>query len=182
MENRLYKIVVTGPESTGKTELATFLAGAFGGTCIPEYARAYVEKLDRRYTYSDVEHIAAVQAWQFSEAVRGKTGIVFLDTYLVITKVWFQEVFGKMPDWIDRKIRESGIDLFLLCYHDLEWIADPVRENPGARREYLFNRYREEIEALGRPFELVRGSGEERFENARRAVLKHFPHLERSAT
>jgi nicotinamide riboside kinase len=182
MKQPPFKIVVTGPESTGKTELAMFLAGTFGGTCIPEYARSYVERLDRRYTWSDVEHIAAVQERQFRETENIGGGCIFLDTYLVITKVWFMEVFGTRPGWIDEKLRESEIDLFLLCYHDLEWIADPVRENPGARREYLFNRYREEIEVLGKPYELIRGFGNERFENARRAVLKHFPQIVNTGT
>jgi nicotinamide riboside kinase len=177
MRTQPIKIVVTGPESSGKTELASFLADAFGCILLPEYARTYIERLSRPYTYSDVVHIATVQESELRNAVETKTGCLVIDTYLVITKIWFREVFGRMPDWIDGALRNSAIDLFLLCYHDLEWVEDSVRENPGERRVYLFDQYRKEIETLGVPFKVIRGRGKERFGNARRAVLAHFPQL-----
>ncbi len=177
-----YKIVISGPESTGKTELAVHLSGLLRADYIPEYARTYIERLERTYTYEDVEHIARVQERELKEAVRKNSRIIILDTYLVITRVWFTEVFGKVPHWIDPCLRESGIDLFLLCFYDIEWVNDPVRENPGPRREYLFNRYREEIERFGIPWEPVRGTGIERFENAGKAVQRHFPGPENKMT
>ena len=175
MKRMPHKIVISGPESTGKTELAAYLAETFKGLILPEYARSYVENLDRRYTYADVEHIAGVQEQEFTQAMQKGYGYVFLDTYLVITKVWFQEAFGRMPEWIDGRLRLAGIDLFLLCYPDLEWVEDGVRENPGERRTYLFERYRAEIAGLHRPFEVIRGCGEERFRNALAAMHRHFP-------
>lgn len=178
MEKGPYKIVITGPESTGKTELSMYLAGTFRGEYIPEYARSYIEGLDRPYTYSDVEHIANVQEQKFREMAKKVSRTIFMDTYLVITKVWFMEVYGRMPGWLDIRMKESGINLFLLCYYDVEWVEDPVRENPGSRREYLFERYRQEIEALGIPYEVIRGTGPSRFDNARRAVLRYFPDFE----
>ncbi|MFC2111784.1 AAA family ATPase [Bacteroidota bacterium] len=172
------KIVVTGPESTGKTELAMYLSRIFGAEYIPEYARTYVENLHHSYTYQDIEHIARVQEKQFFEACKSGNKIIFFDTYLIITKVWFQEVFDKVPLWIDRKLKESEISLFLLCDFDLEWVEDPVRENPGQRRRYLFERYRNEIEMLGIPWELVTRIGPIRSENAKTVILQHFPQLE----
>ena len=178
MEKTPVKIVITGPESTGKTELAKHLAGICRAEYIPEYARTYLERLGRPYTYEDVEHIAREQEQQHREAVSRGDGIIIMDTYLVITKVWFQEVFGRVPYWIDESLERSAVDLFLLCYYDLDWISDPVRENPGFRRKVLFERYREEISLLGIPCELVRGIGPERFTNAQDAVKRHFPHIQ----
>ena len=178
MKHPPLKIVVTGPESTGKTEIARHLAGIFRAEFIAEYARSFIEGLKRPYSYADVEHIARMQVNQFEEAIQRDSGMVFLDTYLVMTKIWFREVYGKMPEWIDQYLRESEIDLFLLCYYDIEWVADPVRENPGIRRKYLFEQYQEEIKLLGIPCELVRGIGPGRFDNAQKAVLKHFSNLE----
>lgn len=178
MEKAPVKIVITGPESTGKTELAKHLAGVCGAEYMPEYARGYVERLGRPYTYEDVEHIARVQEQQLSEAVSRGDRIIIMDTYLVITKIWFREVYGRLPDWIDQSLDRSAIDLFLLCYYDLDWISDPVRENPGARRKVLFEKYREEISMLGIPCAIVNGIGPERFTNARNAVKRHFPHIQ----
>ncbi len=171
------KIVVSGPESTGKTDLVMHLSTIFQAAFIPEYARSYVENLDRHYTYKDVEHIARQQVKDLQEAEKRGGRMIILDTYLVITKIWFLEVYGRMPEWIDKQLREAAINLYLLCYHDLEWVEDPVRENPGQRREFLYNRYRQEIESLGIPCELIRGFGKERLENAREAVIRHFPYL-----
>jgi nicotinamide riboside kinase len=176
------KIVVCGPESTGKTELAEHLSDMLGADLIPEYARSYVEKLDRPYTYKDVEHIARVQEKELMKAVPKNSRIIILDTYLVITRIWFLEVFGRAPGWIEKSLRNSAIDLYLLCYPDIEWVKDPVRENPDPKRKYLFDRYREEIERLDLPWEEVRGHGEQRFENARKGLLRHYPGLEKDPT
>jgi nicotinamide riboside kinase len=170
----MFKVVVTGPESTGKTEICKFLAASFETEFIPEYARQYIVSLNRPYTFEDVERIARMQVEQLRQYRDRKLPILFLDTYLIITKVWFREVYGLIPDWIDQCLADAGIDLFLLCYYDIEWIPDPIRENPGPRRAFLYESYLKEIKALGRPCEVVRGSGTERFDNAKRVVGKHF--------
>ena len=101
----------------------------------------------------------------------GKAGeFLFYDTYLVITKVWFKVVYGKYPDWLDDYLGNAGIDLFLLCYPDLPWIPDPVRENPGEMRVRLFNMYMEEAGYLGYPVRVIKGTGQHRYRNAVRAV------------
>lgn len=170
-------IVITGPESTGKTSLAGFLGNEFGYGYVPEYARKYIEGLSRPCTYEDVEHIARMQVEQLKHIRTGNPKFIILDTFLVITKVWFLEVYGRMPDWLDRSLRESGIDLFLLCDHDIEWIEDPVRENPGDRRVYLSGLYQKEIRSLGLPLEIISGKGHERMNRGKRILLEHFPHL-----
>jgi nicotinamide riboside kinase len=170
----MFKVVVTGPESTGKTEICKFLAASFETDFIPEYAREYLASLDRPYTFEDVEKIASVQVEQLLQFQEEKLSILFLDTYLIITKVWFREVYGLTPDWIDNSLATAGIDLFLLCYFDIDWIPDPLRENPGPRRAFLYESYLEEIELLGSPYEVIKGSGTERFSRAKMAVEKHF--------
>jgi nicotinamide riboside kinase len=170
----MFKVVVTGPESTGKTEVCKFLASSYGTAYIPEYAREYIASLDCPYTFKDVERIAMAQVEQLRQYGEAKLSILFIDTYLIITKIWFREVYGHIPDWIDDYLEYAGIDLFLLCYHDIEWIPDPLRENPEPRRTFLYEAYLSEIKRLGRPFEVIRGRGTERFNNAKKAVGRHF--------
>jgi nicotinamide riboside kinase len=173
----MFKVVVTGPESTGKTEICKYLAASFETEFIPEYARQYIASLNRPYTFADVEKIARVQVEQLRQQREGCLPILFLDTYLIITKVWFREVYGRIPDWIDDSLAEAGIDLFLLCYFDIDWIPDPLRENPGPRRAFLYESYLKEIEQLGKPYEVIRGRGAERFRNAKMAVGRHFTYF-----
>jgi nicotinamide riboside kinase len=169
----MFKVVVTGPESTGKSEISRYLANAYGTAFIPEYAREYLAGLDRPYAFEDVERIARVQVAQLHD-YPDVLPILFLDTYLIITKVWFRVVFGRIPEWIDESLERSGIDLFLLCYPDIKWVPDPLRENPDPRRSVLYEAYQKEILRLGTPCAVVRGSGKERFTNAENAVARHF--------
>ena len=93
-----------------------------------------------------------------------------LDTYLIITKVWFDVVFNHHPDWIDDELKRKTIDLFLLCNTDIPWVADPVRENGGEMRERLFVMYKKELDLLGYNYSIIRGNGNERFQEALKAV------------
>lgn len=165
----MVRVVLTGPESTGKSMLTRSLADHFGGIAFPEYAREYIERLKRPYTEEDVLTIARYQAGQF--ATPGNTGRpFFFDTGLIITKVWLTVVYQASYDWIDKALENAGIDLYLLCYPDLPWEPDPLRENGGEMRFRLYEQYREELETFGFPYHIVKGQGEERLNNAIFAV------------
>lgn len=168
------RIAVTGPESTGKTTLAIQLAGQFGGLYIPEYARNYVEKLNHHYTFEDVEAIARMQVTQYQQALDSDCRFVFFDTWLIITKVWFEWVYNKVPEWLDQEIRNCPIDLFLLCRPDLPWEADPVRENGGENRIKLYNQYKSNLQEYGFNFIEVEGVGENRVATAIESVRRIF--------
>lgn len=159
-------MVITGAESTGKSVLTEQLAKTFNSVFIPEIAREYVENLSRKYTYEDVEQIARLQIEQLNEAKQSASPYIFVDTWLIITKVWFEFVYHKTPDWLIQAIKTTPIDLFLVCDTDLPWIADPVRENGGANRTILHHRYIENIVEYGFKYCLVSGTGNVRLTNA----------------
>ena len=163
-------IVVTGAESTGKTILTSSLAKHYKSLWVPEYARIYIESLKYHYTYIDVENIAKKQIGNYNE-IPANEKIVFLDTWLIITKVWFREVFGRYPKWLDEAILKLPVDLYLICNTDIEWEYDPVREN-GERRDYLMNEYIKEIELTGTPYVIISGKNKSRIENAISEVEK----------
>lgn len=173
-EMKQIRVAVTGPESTGKTTLAKQLAGRFSGLYVPEYARSYVEKLTRPYTFDDVETIARRQVEEYGLACATGSEFIFFDTWLIITKVWFQWVFNSVPDWLDEKIRSCPIDLFLLCKPDLPWEADPVRENGGENRDRLYQTYRTELINYGFNFVEIEGTDSIRLKNAEEVLIKTF--------
>ena len=113
-----YKIVITGAESTGKSTIAHNLAKHFHSIWIPELAREYIEKLNRKYTYNDIEEIAKKQI-ELEQKLSSEHKYIFFDTWLIITKVWFDFVYYKHPDWLDKEIKKSDIDLFLICDIDM---------------------------------------------------------------
>ena len=122
------KVALIGPESTGKTTLCKQLAQHFKTEWVPEYARTYIENLNREYKYHDIENIARMQQLQFYLHER-KGGLVFFDTDLIITKIWFSERYNNVPKWLNKALKKQNIQLYLLCKPDLEWEYDTVREN-----------------------------------------------------
>ncbi|NMC99997.1 MAG: ATP-binding protein [Bacteroidales bacterium] len=157
--------VIIGPESTGKTTLCKQLAEHFKGIWIPEYARFYVEQIKRPYTYDDVIHIAQKQI-ETEESIKvNPTDYLFFDTDLIITKVWLLHVYKQCPEWIDVFLKNAYRKSYFLCYPDLPWEFDPVRENPHLR-EYLFNWYKKELIYYGFNYFIINGKEQQRLNNA----------------
>jgi nicotinamide riboside kinase len=175
--DKIIRIVLTGPECTGKSTLAVQLAQYYSTLCLPEYAREYVGGLSRPYDYDDVVHIAETQVRQLEEYSNRANRILFLDTYLIITKVWFDLVFSRRPDWIVKELSQHSVDLYLLCDTDIPWEADPVRENGGTMREYLLGLYKKELIDFGCEYGIVQGSGDARLKNAIRLVENYIQKL-----
>lgn len=161
----MVKIVLTGAESTGKSVLSQHLAKHYNALVIPELARTYIENLNRHYTYKDVEEIARLQI-EKEQGINSNESMVFFDTWLIITKVWLDFVFGKSPDWLKHHILASKIDLFLVCDIDIPWEPDPVRENGGETRKLLQQIYINELRSFGFTYEIVSGKGIGRTQNA----------------
>ena len=159
----MYRVGIIGPESTGKSTLAAYLAHRYDGVLVHEYAREYMERLapSYEYTYEDVLTIARQQIQQLamadfaSQQDTASSKLVFYDTELSITKVWLEHKYGTCPDFILEAIQRYPMDVYLLCYPDMPWQPDPVRENPGIR-EYLFEWYEREVQKLDIPYYIVK--------------------------
>ncbi len=154
----MFKVGIIGPESTGKSTLAQQLAQRYKGICVPEYAREYVERLGRDYTYDDVCAIARRQIEQLKTyADNTGNGVVFFDTDLIITRVWFDYCYGSTPNYVLEAMQQYKQDVYLLLYPDIPWVEDPVRENGGeAVRLELFHRYEQEIKKICVPYYIIR--------------------------
>lgn len=150
------KVGIIGPESSGKSSLAHYLARRYNGTYIPEYAREYVErKGSTDITWDELCDIAKYQIEEL-ESLTGKA-VLFFDTELIVTKVWFDYAFGRIPEWFNDAILRYPMDVYLLTYPDLPWIPDPARSNGSdAIRLELFHRYEAEIQSLGIPYYIIK--------------------------
>jgi NadR type nicotinamide-nucleotide adenylyltransferase len=165
------RVVLIGPESTGKTRLADELAARYGVPWSPEYAREYVTGREEPLTREDVDAIGrgqkAGEDAVLAQAKRLERPLVFHDTDLVSTWVYSRHYYGDCPAWIEAEARERLADLYLLHHVDVDWVADGLqREQPGRRKE-LFERFRTTLESLRAVVSEVRGSWDER---KRRAI------------
>lgn len=160
----MLKIAIIGPESTGKSELSKALATYYDGLFVEEYARTYVEQLNRKYNFDDVCEIARKQIEEQAVYLRtdNNKSIVFFDTELIITKVWLAYCYQNVPEFVEQHIQSGYFDYYLLCYPDLAWVYDPVREHGGDERIFFFDWYKREIEKTGIQYGIIKGEGEKR--------------------
>ena len=169
MNNKQLKIAITGPESTGKSTLATQLADYYKTTWVPEYAREYLAQLGRPYTREDVEQIATGQLSRINKVQVPEPGIIFFDTELIVLKIWMMHSYGSCPDWLLQAIPKQNLDLYLLMNVDLPWEPDPQREHPHLR-QFFYDWYKQELQNYGFPFVQISGTYETRFDQARQQV------------
>lgn len=166
------KVVITGPESTGKSTLARQLALFYHGDFTEELARNYLNELDRPYTYDDLKAIATLQIEHEDQKQCEGSELLFCDTDLLTIKIWsnfkYAQVDSQVLDWINSR----DYDLYLLCRPDIPWEADPLRENPDNRDE-LFDLHLEELNHYHKDFEIIEGVREERLQNAVSAIEKY---------
>jgi len=168
----MIRISVTGPESTGKSWLASRLADHYQTNWVPEFARKYLEDIDRPYTYDDILLIAQKQFENENIAAK-KSDLLFCDTDFCVTKIWCTVKYCKCHPWINSKLEENRYDLYLLCNVDLPWQYDPLREHPEMRTE-LFGFYSDLMQYHKFNYRIVNGNGEERLENAIRFVDEYL--------
>lgn len=167
------KIAVTGPESTGKTLLSQQLSKHYNGIWVPEYARKYINTLNRSYNEHDLEIIAKGQMNAYNEKLLKAKSYLFSDTELIVIKIWFENAYKYCPQWILDAIDKQEYNLYLLCDIDLPWTYDAQREHPHLR-EYFFNLYKQELESRNWPYVIISGIEDERVKNAVGAIEKFY--------
>ena len=133
-------IVVTGPESSGKTTLVHKIKADLDLPIVEEYARAYLTAKDdpSQYDYDDLVMIARCQNIQEKDA-HTRYPLIVCDTDLVTIEIWAQEVFGRS---IDLEVPAADQKLYLLSKPDIPWEADELRENPEDR-DRLYDLYKD---------------------------------------
>ncbi|MCB9063788.1 MAG: ATP-binding protein [Chitinophagales bacterium] len=173
--NDVKKIVVIGPESTGKSTLSDAMANELKTVWVKEYARQYLEWLGKDYTEEDLIEIAKGQLASEDESVNAASEYLVCDTDLHVIKVWSNAKYGRCDKWILEQIAERKYDLYLLTYIDVEWQDDPLREHPKPEeRSYFYNLYRDIVQNSGVPWVDVRGAHEERLKIAMDAIDEHL--------
>ncbi|MCB0635132.1 MAG: ATP-binding protein [Lewinella sp.] len=164
----MQKILITGPESSGKSELASFLARHFDCPLAPEYAREYLLRLDRPYQQDDLTAILHGQLDQERILARPDAPFLFCDTGPEVIYIWSEVKYGQAAPAIHSALTEQHYDLRLLCYPDLPWTPDPLREAPDQHvRLALFKRYIALHERHGWAYHTITGQGAARWEKAR---------------
>lgn len=167
------RIAITGPESTGKSTLCEQLADYYQTVWNPEYARTYLNQINRPYKQSDLLSIAQGQIESEQKILLKANNFLFCDTELINIKIWSEHRFLECHKWITNMIDIHLYDLYLLCNIDLPWQYDPLREHPHMR-QYFFDLFKDELDSRHLPYAIISGTANERTTNAIKAIDSFF--------
>lgn len=190
----LKKIVIIGPESTGKSTLCAQLAQHYRMQWCPEFAREYLLTHGSAYDYYDLltisrgqlamedEYTALVRSqWSMvndktwvnphSLVTAGHSPLLFIDTDMYVMKVWCEYVFDRCHQFILEQIAERKYDFYLLCNTDLPWVSDELREYPDVnKRKELYQIYKDLMINQDVPWVEIGGNNDDRLLTAIDAV------------
>jgi NadR type nicotinamide-nucleotide adenylyltransferase len=169
--NTVLKVVITGPESTGKTTLAEALAQHFKTGYVAEYARTYLENKQGNYLEGDLLTIARGQISCEDEFQLGGRPLIICDTSLEVLRIWSELKYGKCDPFIKAQALLRRPDLFLLLKPDFPWQPDPLRENQHNRDE-LFTYYQKSLREYGAKVVGIGGNESEHIHSATDAIDK----------
>ena len=171
------RVVLFGPESTGKTTLSKALARYYNSVWVPEYAREYLQDKwnNERKTCepSDLLPIALGQMYLENELSQKTNTVLICDTNLLETKVYSEAYYsGSCDPLLEKFAIKNEYDLYLLTYIDVPWEADDLRDKPKERLE-MFLAFEKVLKENNRPYILLKGNKKERLEEA----VKHIDQL-----
>ena len=167
------KVVITGPESSGKSTLSKHLSESLFTPHAREYAREYIASLDRAYNKDDLTQIAKGQIDLEEDIICQTPSYLICDTDLLTIKIWSEYKYGSCDPEIIELLKNNLPDLYLLASPDFPWEADPQRENSDNRDE-LFLIYQAEIIKLDIPYVVLTGNKSERLERAMEIFSNYF--------
>ena len=161
------RVVLYGPESTGKTTLAKKLSDHYNVSWVPEFARDFLQKIwdeeKRVCEPKDLLPIAIGQMKAENEMIKKSDSLLICDTNLFETMVYSKYYYDGICDPILEKYAlENSYDLYLLTNIDTPWVKDDLRDKPH-EREKSFQIFKEELEKNNIPFKIVEGDFEKRF-------------------
>ena len=170
----LFRVVVFGPESTGKTTLCKDLAAHYKTLWVPEFARDYLqEKWDTTQeicTLEDLPTIAQGQMDLENEALKNASKVLFCDTNILVTQIWSETHFdGYCDPKIIAAVNQVYYDLYLLTGIDIPWVADDLRDRP-IDREGMFEYFKVKLEEQNVAYEYIKGDRENRIKQATTAI------------
>lgn len=166
----IVKIVLYGPESTGKTTLAKMLAAHYNTHWVPEFARDYLqEKWNREQRVCELQDLIPIAAGQIgleNKLTKTANKILICDTDILETKVYSEAYYNGYCDPILEKwALKNQYDHYFLTDIDIPWVQDDLRDRPD-RREEMFNLFKTSLEKYQRRFTILSGTKEERLQTA----------------
>ncbi len=170
------KVVLFGPESTGKTTLSRQLAKYYKSVWVPEYARDYLQdKWDKEHKTCEPKDLLPIAKGQIkleNKLAKKANKVLICDTDLLETKVYSEAYYvGSCDSVLEKYALENTYDLYFLTYIDTPWVADDLRDKPD-HREDMFKAFESALKDNNRPYVLLKGNKKDRLKTAVKYIDK----------
>ncbi|MDP3846091.1 MAG: AAA family ATPase [Pseudomonas sp.] len=165
-------LVLTGPESSGKSWLAAEIQAEFGGLIVGEYVRHFIQQEQRDTCYADIPAIARGQLDWEDAARTSRPSLLILDTHLLSNMLWSQALFADCPPWLEEQLLARPYHLHLLLSPaDVPWVDDGQRCQPQlAERQQFYRNCHDWLELHQQNYLELHGDWPQRRQQALEAI------------
>ena len=172
--NIMYRIVITGAESTGKTTLAEQLSAHFEAPCSSEFVRDFVESSDRPIQIEDLNTIMKGQIDYENTACEKSPRLVIHDTNLLSNVVYAEHYFKQTPRELASALSGTQYNLYLFCQNDIPWKEDGAQRDSLEARDQIHQAFEQMLEESSVPVVQIKGTPENRFYQAINSILEYL--------
>ena len=161
-QSLIKRIVICGPESTGKSTMTENLSVHFNTNYVDEFAREFLQKkweiVNEVCTKEDLIKIARGQIELENTKIKSANKLIFCDTNISTTIAWSKTHFDGFCDpWLMSQSKLLKYDYYLLLNTDVAWIKDDLRDSPNDR-EKMFLAHKFELDILNVNYDIIEGS------------------------
>jgi len=161
-QSLIKRVVICGPESTGKSTMTRNLAAHFKTNFVDEFARDFLQnKWNNKQEVCSKEDLLEIAKGQIeleNLKIKKSSKLIFCDTNILTTIAWSKTHFNEFCDpWIQRKAKTLKYDYYLILNTDIPWVRDDLRDRPKDR-EKMFLAHKKELDYASVDYDIINGS------------------------
>lgn len=159
------RVVIIGSESSGTTTLARALAEYYHTVWVPEYGRTYSEgrvHSSQPWRSDEFTHIATEQVRMEDALATLANNVLICDTDAFATSIWHERYMGVPSEEVKAIAAARNYDLYVVTDVNIPFAPDDIRDGESFR-QWMQDRFIEELSKNSTPMIVVTGPHQERF-------------------
>lgn len=175
------KLCFVGPESSGKTTCAKRIAKDLSTVYVPEHAKSLIEKQNGQFFLHNVEQVAMTQVNSEKALSQFVNKVMICDSDPLTTYLWSQVLFNQCPQSVVDLMQAQKYDMTFLFDENTPFTEDihrnltckGINELQKERHDF-FEQAKQKLEELKRPYVVISGDYEQRYEQVKNWIAKEY--------